>query len=169
VFPCSAWNGKFVNIMRDPKKGTNEAALNEVLNEAEDLTNNHVLHANSVRLNLSDDEVLLDLFQIEPEPNNSRKLPRGKKVGSFALPVSMAKEIGQLLLDSETLKSAIPLAAASKPETGANKQSSTDGAAWDAFEKLYGAWSGSDDADDHWLDRLRDEWDDRLDNLYEPE
>jgi hypothetical protein len=38
---------------------------------------------------------------------------------------------------------------------------------WDRFEQLFGIWENRTDLDEDWLDQLRDDWDNRLTNIYD--
>lgn len=76
--------------------------LEEILNRAVDLTENHSTYTTNIRFRVSNNEVTLDLFYMGPNPRNPPGDPEAYRTHRIVLSPSLAKNIGQLLLKAMT-------------------------------------------------------------------
>jgi hypothetical protein len=80
------------------KQQIDSEKLEEILNAAIDLTENRSTYITNVRLRLSNSEVTLDLFYVSPDPRNPSGLPIAQRTHRLILPLSLAKNVGELLV-----------------------------------------------------------------------
>jgi hypothetical protein len=124
--------------------------LDELLNNAVDLTEQKIVYANNIRLRVMRDDVTLDLYHLAPNPTNPDEAAQAYRLSRVVLPVGLARilagSLQDAVLDSEDA-------------------SSTD---LRALDMLFARLDASDDdfntLDDDWLRDLRR--DTRLDSLY---
>lgn len=70
--------------------------IDDILNEATDLTDNKVTYSNTVRFNISLNEVTLDFYTLGPDSKDIKSL-KAIRVQRTIMPLSAAKEIAGLL------------------------------------------------------------------------
>lgn len=76
--------------------------LDSILNSADDLTENKVTYVTNIRLNISNNEATLDLYYLSPDPQNPGGNPKAQRVQRLVMPLGLAKNIGQILVNAMT-------------------------------------------------------------------
>jgi hypothetical protein len=74
--------------------------LEDILNEAIDLTNNQHSYVNNIRMRVTNNEVTIDCYFLAGDPKNPPGKPIAYRSHRLVLPLSLAKDIGQLLVNS---------------------------------------------------------------------
>jgi len=97
----------------------NATSIEELIANATDLPLDRVDYVNNVRINVGLNEVTLDFFYVSPNPKNPQGEPQVKHSQRIILPVSVAKETGELLMSSmlrweETFGVALPFSSQSE-------------------------------------------------------
>lgn len=72
--------------------------LEDILNQAVDLTDNKVNYATNIRFYVTNNEVTLDFYYVSSDPNNPSQ-PMGQRLNRIVIPLGLAKNIGQLLVN----------------------------------------------------------------------
>jgi hypothetical protein len=85
--------------MSDYQMSENKS-LDDLLNEAVDLTDNRVSYSTNIRFRVSNNDVTLDFYYLAPDPKNPTGLPTAQRLHRIILPVGLAKNIGQLLANA---------------------------------------------------------------------
>jgi Protein of unknown function (DUF3467) len=81
---------------------TENFSIDDLLATASDLPDDRVAYANNVRVNVTLNEVTLDFYYVSPDPQNTQGKPKAKYVSRIVLPISVAKETGDLINNSMT-------------------------------------------------------------------
>lgn len=73
-------------------------SIDDILNRAVDLTDSRTTYVNHIRFSIGVNEVTVDLYTVGPNPQDPSQLPLAQRVYRFAMPISAAKEMADLLL-----------------------------------------------------------------------
>lgn len=76
-----------------------EVNIDDLLDAAEDATDGRVMYANNARFTIGINEVIVDLFFLASNPRDRKGLPTAKHVARFVLPLSIAKDISEKMLN----------------------------------------------------------------------
>ena len=92
--------------------------LEKVLSQAADKTEGRVTYVNNVRFNLTVNEVILDMYVTINSPSGDG--PVAQLVERIVLPISVAKDLSQIIMNSiseweDTFGINLPLVPTSKP------------------------------------------------------
>jgi hypothetical protein len=71
--------------------------INQLLDEAVDLTEGHLSYTNNVRFNASNNEVFIDFFRASPHPKNINE-PYVERIYRVVMPLGVGKDFAQKLL-----------------------------------------------------------------------
>ncbi|MBN8620654.1 MAG: DUF3467 domain-containing protein [Anaerolineae bacterium] len=74
--------------------------IEEILNAAIDATDNKFSYATNIRLNITNNEVTLDFYFVGVDPRNPNADPIAQRLNRIVIPVALAKNIGELLIDN---------------------------------------------------------------------
>jgi hypothetical protein len=74
--------------------------VDDWLNRASDLPDERADYANNVRIHVSPTEVVMDFYLGSPNPKDPKGEPQVKHIQRMILPVTVAKEIGEILVNS---------------------------------------------------------------------
>ncbi|RMF82889.1 MAG: DUF3467 domain-containing protein [Chloroflexi bacterium] len=97
--------------------------IDEILNNAEDLTNGQLIYSNAVRVHASSNDVTLDLYILGTDPRDPVNNPvQAKHLHRIVLPLGTAKEMAQIVLNvtsqwEEAFGISLPFALNNKTET----------------------------------------------------
>jgi len=75
----------------------NPENLDEILNQAIDLTNNSQSYATTARFAITPTELFLDLYVLAPNPSNL-STPEARRIQRIILPLSTAKDLAEKML-----------------------------------------------------------------------
>lgn len=84
----------------DSELATRQEFVQKLLQDAVDLTENKWTYTNQVQLSVSANEIVLDYYFLAPNTLTPGKPPTAYKVQRLVLPISIAKEASQLILQA---------------------------------------------------------------------
>jgi hypothetical protein len=126
--------------------------IDELLDQADDLTDNRVSYINQARVSFGETEITLDLYLVSSNPKETDTVA-AQRVHRIVMPYPLAQEISSSLIEEPVTEQ--------------------DDKVWSDLETLFATWDSrgvaDDDIDDDWLDDLRSSWDDRLKDVYDTE
>lgn len=107
------------------KTGNATTGIEDVLNQASDLTNNQASYVTHIRTIVNNNEVTLDFFYAAPDPTSSTIKLIAKRLHRIILPLGLAKEFSKILTNSmnnweETFGIELPIVPIANEDTDAN-------------------------------------------------
>lgn len=123
---------------------------------------NRVDYIDSIKVSFNMGEMTVEIHAPGSNRENSEDAAGNDQNYLYIMPLSVARSFRDAL--DETLNQVDEGSFSEKPVVSTPDREEI----WENFEKLYGAWADTG-MSDSWLEDLRDEWEERLNDLYEAE
>jgi len=147
--------------------------ISELLDSAIILPDEDIDYANNVRINVAVNEVTLDFYHITPSIKPSEVQPSVLHIQRIVLPVGVAKEVGDLLVESVNQQKTSGASQMAVTNESAKIWAESREQAWNELDELWAKWDSqgdrADDLETDWLEELRAGSDRRLNELYDAE